>query len=82
MPKVSANPLTEIENDQPDLTDLCCDDNTYRASLVDSVCTDCPTGSTSKLGGYYCEANPSTKEKEKKKEKGKEGKKKEEKQKE
>ena len=71
MPKVSANPLTEIANDQPDLTDLCCDDNTYRASLVDSVCTDCPTGSKSKLGGYYCEAKPSTEEKKRGKKKGK-----------
>lgn len=69
MPKVSANPLTEIANDQ--LTDLCCEGNTYRASLVDSVCTDCPSGSTSKLGGYYCEANPSTEEKRKRKKKGK-----------
>ena len=71
MPKVSANPLTEIANDQPDLTDLCCDDNTYRASLVDSVCTDCPPGSKSKLGGYYCEAKPSTEEKKRGKKKGK-----------
>ena len=71
MPKESANPLTEIANDQPDLTDLCCDDNTYRASLVDSVCTDCPTGSKSKLGGYYCEAKPSTEEKKRGKKKGK-----------
>ena len=71
MPKVSANPLTEIANDQSDLTDLCCDDNTYRASLVDSVCTDCPTGSKSKLGGYYCEAKPSTEEKKRGKKKGK-----------
>ena len=69
MPKVSANPLTEIANDQ--LTDLCCEGNTYRASLVDSVCTDCPSGSTSKLGGYYCEANPSKEEKRKRKKKGK-----------
>ena len=66
MPKVSANPLAEITraNDQPD---LCCEGDTYRASLVDSVCTDCPTGSTSKLGGYYCEASYSTEGKKKRK---------------
>lgn len=66
MPKVSANPLAEITraNDQPD---LCCEGDTYRASLVDSVCTDCPTGSTSKLGGYYCEASYSTEDKKKRK---------------
>ena len=58
-PKVSRNGRSEITraNDQPD---VCCQGNTYRLSLVNSVCTDCPSESTSKLGGYYCEANPPT----------------------
>ena len=43
--------------DQPD---VCCQGNTYRSSLVSSECEDCPSGSTSKLGGYYCEVDSTT----------------------
>ena len=40
--------------------DVCCEGNTYRSSLVSSECEDCPSESTSRLGGYYCEAESST----------------------
>ena len=33
----------------------CCRGNTYRFSLVSQECKDCPTDSTSRLGGYYCQ---------------------------
>ena len=33
----------------------CCRGNTYRFSLVSQECKDCPTASTSRLGGYYCQ---------------------------
>lgn len=33
----------------------CCNGNTYRFSLVSQQCVDCPTDSTSRLGGYYCQ---------------------------
>lgn len=35
----------------------CCDGNTYRFSLFSNSCKNCPTNSTSHLGGYYCEVN-------------------------
>ncbi|KAL9954679.1 hypothetical protein ACROYT_G042245 [Oculina patagonica] len=38
--------------------DVCCEGNTYRSSLVSTECEDCPSKSTSKLGGLYCEADP------------------------
>ena len=41
--------------DQPN---VCCQGNTYRSSLVSTECEDCPRESTSRLGGYYCEADP------------------------
>lgn len=44
---------SEIER-LPD-QDVCCKGNTYRSSLVSSQCEACPDGSTSRLGGYYCE---------------------------
>lgn len=40
------------------LPDVCCEGNTYRLSLVSTECEDCPSESTSRLGGYYCEADP------------------------
>ena len=49
----SVNPVDE--------QDVCCQDNTYRSSLVTSECVECPAESTSRLGGYYCEVNPSAK---------------------
>lgn len=46
-------------NDEPDgQPDGCCQGNTYRSSLVSTDCEDCPSESTSRLGGYYCEADP------------------------
>ena len=41
-----------------DEQDVCCQDNTYRSSLVTSECVECPAESKSRLGGYYCEVNP------------------------
>ena len=49
----SVNPVDE--------QDVCCQDNTYRSSLVTSECVECPAESTSRLGGCYCEVNPSAK---------------------
>ena len=39
--------------------DVCCEGNTYRASLVNSKCENCPDNSTARLGGYCCEVKPS-----------------------
>ena len=57
--KTSRNQISTsgTSNDQPD---LCCEGNTYRSSLISSECEDCPSASTSRLGGYYCEADSST----------------------
>ena len=38
-------------------SDLCCQGNTYRKSLVRNTCIECPNGSSSRLGGYYCEVD-------------------------
>jgi len=46
-----------------DQQDVCCQGDTYRSSLVSSECTDCPSGSTSNLGGYYCEGTSPAPEK-------------------
>ena len=53
---------SRLKTTRPLVQDVCCEGNTYRSSLVSSHCEDCPDGSTSNLGGYYCEANPSTDE--------------------
>ena len=53
---LSGNRKTSITS--ADQADVCCQGNMYRSSLVRSDCVDCPSGSTSILGGYYCEANP------------------------
>ena len=55
----SENRRSEIER-PADQQDLCCEGNTYRRSLVKSECEDCPQRSTSRLGGYYCEADSSS----------------------
>lgn len=55
-----ANPSTKFRrsndeaNGQPN---GCCKGNTYRSSLFSTECEDCPSKSTSRLGGYYCEAD-------------------------
>lgn len=56
--KSLAGSRSSVPTPPPD--DVCCQGNTYRASLVSSKCENCPDESTSRLGGYYCEANPST----------------------
>ena len=56
-PKSSRNRRSAIKR-ADEHPEECCQGNTYRSSLVNSVCTDCPSGSTTMLGGYYCEANP------------------------
>ena len=58
--KLSTNRRWEImrraEQCQPD---VCCLGDKYRSSPINSECKNCPSGSTSKLGDYYCEADPS-----------------------
>ena len=48
------------ETERPLDQDVCCQGNTYRSSLVSSQCEACPDGSTSRLGGYFCETNLNT----------------------
>ena len=56
--KSLAGSRSSVPTSPPD--DVCCQGNTYRASLVSSTCEKCPDESTARLGGYYCEAKPST----------------------
>ena len=53
LPRKSAEKRSDIPPPAP--VDVCCEDGKYRSSLITNECDDCPSGSTSKLGGYYCE---------------------------
>lgn len=59
LPRKSSVNLKSSDKRAADQEDVCCEGNTYRSSLVSSECEDCPSESTSRLGGYYCEAESS-----------------------
>ena len=56
LPRKSSVKLESLEKRAAAQEDVCCEGNKYRSSLVSSECADCPSESTSMLGGYYCEA--------------------------